>query len=211
MERTFLENFGLEKEQIDQILNQHSREIGRKVNEIESLQQQLDSKAEELTTADKTIKDLQRSNKDNEGLQEKINSYKAQIKDLQANFEQEKIKTTVISELRVAGARDAELVYNLIDKDKLGLNSEGKVIGYEDQINSLTTDSTHAYLFDTAPTVEAVQEQPQQEINVQRGGYDALQGDADVPSIGAIMGQKFKAEAEQKQSSAADFWKSLEG
>lgn len=206
MERTFLESFGLEKAQIDQILNQHSKEIGQKVNEIESLKTQLSNKDEAIATANSTIDGLKKSNKDNEALQEKINQYKDDIKQMQEKFEGEKIKAAVLAELRVQGARDPELVYTLIDQEQLGLNKDGNVIGYEDQIRNLVSDETKSYLFaGQEPTP-----QPQPEIDVERGGYQAVQGQADQPSIGAILGEQFAKERQDQVDSAASFWAELD-
>lgn len=213
MERAFLESFGLEKSQIDQVLNQHSKEIGQKVNEIsklttdvESLTKQLENKGQELATANSTIDGLKKSNKDNENLQQKIDEYKNQMKSMQEQFESEKIKTTVLSELRLAGARDPELVYTLIDQDQLGLNKDGKVIGYDEQIKSLTGDEAKSYLFEAQESPET----RQPEINVERGGYNPVQGEPDTVSYGRMLGEQFAKEREQAQDSAASFWAEMD-
>ena len=99
MERAFLESFGLEKDQIDKVLNEFSKEIGKKVNEINSLTSQVQKLEEDIKTANATINSLKNSNKDNEDLQKKINEYKDKMNQMQSEFELERKDNAILNEL----------------------------------------------------------------------------------------------------------------
>ena len=75
MDRKFLENLGLEKETIDKVLDEASKDIGKQKAAI-------DAKTEELKTANATINQLQEAAKQFKGVD--VAALQQQTTDLQA-------------------------------------------------------------------------------------------------------------------------------
>ncbi len=216
MERTFLESFGLEKNQIDSILNEHSKDIGKKVNEINSLQAQVEKLNGEITTANSTINSLKNSNKDNEGLQKKIEEYKNKMTQMQTEFELERKNNAILNELQKNDFIDPDLVVNLIDSEKVVKANDGTYSGLTEQIDAIINNSKYDYLrnIQTEPVTEPVTPE------VDRGGYDPNSaGVTDIPEpkptdtesqlIGAIIGQEAEAKVQENQANAQAFWDSV--
>lgn len=102
----------------------------------------------DVKARDKQLEELKKANGDNEELQ-------GQIKKLQEDNKAEKQKyETELKNLRISNAvklavsgkaHDEELVAGLIDKEKLVIGEDGKIIGLEEQVKSL--QETKAFLF----------------------------------------------------------------
>ncbi len=94
----------------------------------------------DVKARDKQLEDLQKSNEDNETLQGQIKKLQDDNKAEKERYESE-LKSLRISnavKLAVNGkVHDEELVAGLIDKEKLVINEDGKIIGLEEQVKSL--------------------------------------------------------------------------
>lgn len=211
MDRKFLESFGLEKEQIDQILDQHTADIGKKINEgdtrVDAAQLKLDSLQQELDAANDTIKNLQKSNKDNESLQSQIEQYKQQIETVKQQAQQDKIDMTISMALNEAGAINAKAVMPFIDRDKISVDKNGEVIGVSDQLNAIRKDNDLSFLFKSTTTDNT----PETTNVPDRGGFEPLKaennsGKEEELSQGAIIGREFNKLREVDSKSAADYW-----
>ena len=216
MERQFLENFGLEKDQIDKILNEHSKDIGKKVNEINTLNAQVEKLNGEVSTANSTINSLKNSNKDNEGLQKKIEEYKTKMTQMQNEFELERKNNAILNELQKNDFIDPDLVKNLIDTEKVVKANDGTYSGLTEQIDAIINNSKYDYLRNLKTETESEPVTP----NVDRGGYDPNSaGVTDIPepkqteteslNIGAIIGQEAEAKSQETQANAQAFWDSV--
>lgn len=60
-----------------------------------------------------------------------------------------KLEYAVKAQLKEANARDVDLVFGLLDHEKLSFNDKGTLEGLDDQIKSLTASKD--FLFETAP------------------------------------------------------------
>lgn len=222
MERTFFDQFGLEKNQIDSILNEHSKDIGSKVNEINSLNTQIkslqttiDELTEKLNSANSTINTLKNSNKDNEGLQDKVKEYQEKIKKMQEDFDLERKNNAILAELQKQNFIDPELVINLIDSDKVIKANDGSYSGLTEQIDAITSNEKYSYLRNTPQG----DNEPVAVPDIDRGGYDpnASVGGSNIGSatpeekklLGEVIGQAAEERAKQQTESAANFWNSL--
>lgn len=220
MERQFLESFGLEKNQIDSILNEHSKDIGAKIKEINELQTKLqgfettvNEYEEKLNSANSTITTLKNSNKDNEALQQKITDYQNQIKSMQESFENERKNTAIISALRERNFIDPDLVKHLIDSDKVIKAKDGSYSGLAEQIESIVSNEKYQYLINQTETTETV-ETP---TTVDRGGYDPTTGFVETTTatpnekkmIGEVVGLEKEQRIQQQTQSAENFWNSF--
>lgn len=210
MDRKFLEGFGLEKEQINQILDEHSMDIGRKKEEndsrLETEKLKFESLQKELEAANETIKTLQKNNKDNESLQSQIEKYKAEIENVQEQAKEEKIKLTLSMALSGAGAINPKAVIPFIEMDKISVDKSGEVIGISDQLDLIKKNDDLSFLF-KPPATEAVPNNPE------RGGFEPLKAgspDEQLNSLsqGALIGREFRQLKEQ--SSTADYWSKIE-
>lgn len=217
MERDFLRGFGLEENQINQVLNENSKDIGKKVNEIKALEADLANvRAElekvqgEVSTANTTINNLKNSNKDNEALQNKIAEYKNKMDEMQKSFDLERKNNAIISELTRNNFIDPQLAIHLIDSDKVIKAQDGSYSGLTEQIDALMNNSQYDYLRNI-PT-----ETPEPAPEIDRGGYDPASSITQETSteqekalIGGVIGQAFEERQATATESADNFWNSL--
>lgn len=86
------------------------------------------------------IEELKKSNKGNEGLQQKITDYEGQVAQLQAELEQAKLESAIKVELLSSKALDVDyLTFKLKEKGELALDENGKIKGWDDKIAALKT------------------------------------------------------------------------
>ena len=99
-----------------------------------------DGKLAELSEAQNLIAELKKSNKGNEGLQQKIADYEGQVAKLQAELEQTKLDAAIKVELLSSKALDVDyLTFKLKEKGELALDENGKIKGWDDKIAALKT------------------------------------------------------------------------
>lgn len=150
MKREFLEGLGLEKEVINQIMDENGKDINKAKGDFEDLKSQLATATETIKERDKQLKTLKDSAGDNEEL-------KAQITNLQnLNKENAKKYAEDLKELRLNSAIklaihdkvfNEDMAAGLFDKSKLILNDDGSVIGIDEQYENIKKDN--AFLFKT--------------------------------------------------------------
>lgn len=102
----------------------------------------------QITTLNNTITDLKKNNKDNEALQNTINTLNGDIKKLQ----EENVKTgktyALKEQLQKVGVIDPDyLIYKHGGIEKFNFDEENKPIGIEDTIKPYKEDTTMAHLF----------------------------------------------------------------
>jgi len=99
-----------------------------------------DGKVAELTEAQNLIAELKKSNKGNEGLQQRITEYETQVVKLQEELEQTKLEAAIKVELLSSKALDVDyLTFKLKEKGELALDENGKIKGWDDKIAALKT------------------------------------------------------------------------
>lgn len=79
MKRDFLEAFGLDKETVDKVLDENSKDIGREKQKLDQVKADLAAAQEQLAQRDKDMEDLKESAGDVDGI-------KKQLADLQAKY-----------------------------------------------------------------------------------------------------------------------------
>lgn len=82
MKRDFLEALGMEKETIDKILDENSRDIGREKQKVDQLKSDKEAVEKQLSDRNKDLEDLKKSNGD-------AASIKAQLDELQGKYNKE--------------------------------------------------------------------------------------------------------------------------
>lgn len=96
----------------------------------------------QLGEANSLIEELKKSNKGNEGLQQKVTDYEGQIATLQAELRQAQIDGEVNVALLAAGVKTEDIDYvtfKLKAKGALELGEDGKIKGIDDKIAALKT------------------------------------------------------------------------
>lgn len=95
----------------------------------------------QLAEANSLIAELKKSNKGNEGLQEKVAAYETQVQQLQAELEQTRIDAAVKVGLLDSKALDVDyLTFKLKAKgDALTLDENGKIKDWDDKLAALKT------------------------------------------------------------------------
>lgn len=111
----------------------------------DGLDTQLQGKITELASANDLIKQLQKDNKGNEGLQNQITAYETQVAQLQAELAETKLKSALKAELMSANAVDVDyLTFKLQEKlkekgEKLELDDNEKIKNWNTQLEGLKT------------------------------------------------------------------------
>ena len=149
MKRKFLEDMGLEKEQVDKILDENSQDIGKAKGDSEKIQKDLDAANAEVESLKGQISDR---DKHVEGMKQEIAKLQADNKAKDdahaAEIKQLKIDAAIDSALTGAKAKNNTAVKALLkDLDKAELADDGTIKGLAEQIEAL--QKSDAYLFDT--------------------------------------------------------------
>lgn len=148
MKRKFLEDLGLTREQVDNIMTENGRDIEAAKSDYETLKQQLDAQAAQMAERDAQLETLKKSAGDNEALTKQIADLQAENTAAKEKYESDMKELKIITAIKLEvgeSAQDADLVAGLFDKSKLILSEDGKVTGLEEQLKSLKKEK--AFLF----------------------------------------------------------------
>ncbi|MBS6502166.1 MAG: phage scaffolding protein [Clostridium sp.] len=139
MKRKFLEDLGLTKEQIDSVMDENGKDIEAEKEKANTTTAELEDVKKQLEEANSTITDLKKSNADNEALQAKVKEYEDTIKNQKADYEAKVRNLTLDSAIEKAlsnaGAKHIDLLSTKIDREKLKIETDGKVTGLDEQIS----------------------------------------------------------------------------
>ncbi|MGN1318114.1 MAG: phage scaffolding protein [Lachnospirales bacterium] len=128
MKRSFLEEFGIEKEVIDKIMEANGKDINAAKASIDS-----------------------------EGLKKQISELEKELSDVKAlhKSEIEKIivDNAITNALVKANAKTEKAVKALIDMDSIKINDKGEVCGLREQLEKLIDSEDTAYLFNNTEIV----------------------------------------------------------
>ena len=94
----------------------------------------------QLNEANALIEELKKSNKGNEGLQQKVTDYENTIQQLQAELAQTQLDAAIKVELLASKAVDVDyLTFKLKGKGELALDENGKINGWDEKLAALKT------------------------------------------------------------------------
>lgn len=147
MKREFLEGLGLEKEAIDKIMAENGTDIEKHKNETIKAQTDLTDIQTQLSTANTTIADLKKANKDNDELQNAIKTHEATIEQLKTAASTKEFDMALELELVKSKARNTKALKAVLDLDKIKRKEDGTFEGLEDQLKEKLEKET--YLFET--------------------------------------------------------------
>lgn len=104
------------------------------------LKLQHEGKLQELAAANETIAELKKNNKGNEGLQQRVTDYEAQVQQLQAELQKTKLEAEIKVQLLAAKALDVDyLTFKIKEKGEPELDEQGKIKGWDDKLAGLKT------------------------------------------------------------------------
>lgn len=105
------------------------------------LKTDLEGVTKQRDEANTLIEELKKSNKGNEGLQQKVAAYETQVQQLQQELEEAKIDAAIKVGLLSEKALDVDyLTFKLKNKgEALTLGEDGKIKGWDDKIAALKT------------------------------------------------------------------------
>ena len=145
MQRKFLEDMGLTKEQIDSIMDINGQDINKAKGDLQDVKTQLKQAQDTIKERDTQLTELKKV--DGEALQAKITELQEANKQAQAQYEADlkDFKLTSAIKSNLTNAQDLDLVSSLIDKSKLLLAEDGTVTGLTEQVKALQENKP--YLF----------------------------------------------------------------
>lgn len=158
MTRKFLEDKGLSKELIDEILDENSKDIGKAKGELETVKANLETAQkdneglkEQISKANTELESLKKSTDDADALRTQIENLQNQIKadgeKHDAEIKQIKIDSAIDNALVAANAKNAKAVKPFLDLTKVELNEDGTVKGIDEQIKALAKADDTKFLF----------------------------------------------------------------
>lgn len=158
MTRKFLEDKGLSKELIDEILDENSKDIGKAKGELETVKANLETAQkdneglkEQISKANTELESLKKSTDDADALRTQIENLQNQIKadgeKHDAEIKQIKIDSAIDNALVAANAKNAKAVKPFLDLTKVELNDDGTVKGIDEQIKALAKADDTKFLF----------------------------------------------------------------
>ena len=150
--RKIIEKAEIKDEKID--IDGIMREISGEFPKHAVPKSEFNSINEQLKTANGTIKDLEKSNKDNEDLQAKIKGYEKEIETLKANDLLKTKEFALKEKLNQMGVTDSDyLIYKHGGIDKFSFDDKGTPIGVEEAVSSYKESMPYIFGLDSKRTV----------------------------------------------------------
>lgn len=150
MKRKFLEDLGLDKDIVDQIMQENGNDINKAKSDYEDIKTQLETANNTIKERDTQLKTLKDSVGDNETLKAQITDLENKNKEYAEKYSNElkELKLNSAIKLAIHGkVFNEDIAANLFDKSKLVLGDDGKVIGIDEQLENIKKDN--AFLFKT--------------------------------------------------------------
>jgi DNA repair exonuclease SbcCD ATPase subunit len=153
MKREFLENMGLEKEKIDSILDENSKDIGKAKQDYETMKQELETTKNQLQEANTTIDKFG----DYEEIKGQVSEYKqkyeaseAEKVQIQQNYE---FNGKLESVAKKYGARALKAILPYLDMETLK-QSKNQDNDIEEAFKSLKESDESAFLFGSSEPIK---------------------------------------------------------
>ena len=152
MEREFLEKQGLNADQVKAVMAQYGKDVSElksKASKADNFETQIGDLKDQLKDRDKQLTDLGKQAGDNDALKAQIAELKDANKQTQKDYEAKLAKQNrdfaVSTALGKAGAIENKAVLPFIDMDKVSVDNNGNLLGFEDQLEAAKKD--HSFLF----------------------------------------------------------------
>lgn len=156
--KEYLISTGLTEEQatkVEQGMPENSLYIANEENldtRYTKLKEQKEQLESDLTTANKLVDDLKKSNKDTEDLQTKIDEYKTQMDQLKADRAEEQKQYAIKEALTKEGVTDIDyMLYKLGD---IEVDKEGNIVDLDNKVKALKESNPTFFGTDDKPANE---------------------------------------------------------
>lgn len=157
MDRKFLDGFGLEKDAIDKILDQHSTEIGKLKSAFATACTERDTLKSQLAERDSQLEELKKSTGDADALRKQIADLQAANTAAQEKFQAELAArdyadavNAALSGVKFSSTLAKNAFAGLLKEKQLKLEN-GKLIGFDDVLKQAQTDDPAAFTSDKKP------------------------------------------------------------
>lgn len=153
MKRKFLEDLGLTKEQIDSIMAVNGEDIEKAKGDLADVKAQLETANNTIKERDTQLEELKKV--DAKALQDEITKLQEANKTAQKEHEKQlaDMKLTTALKLGITDAQDIDLVIGQLDREKISLGEDGKVVGLEEQLKTLR--ESKGFLFKQEPQIKS--------------------------------------------------------
>ncbi|AUN11210.1 phage scaffolding protein [Clostridium botulinum] len=111
---------------------------------------------EQLKTANATITDLKKSNKDNGELQTKVTDYETKVKEYEKQIQDMQFNYTLEGALKSANVRNTKAVKALLNLEGIKLEGEN-VLGLSEQIEALKKSDSYLFAEEQKPKFSGVE------------------------------------------------------
>lgn len=156
--KEYLISTGLTEEQatkVEQGMPEQNLYIANEENldtRYSKLKEQKEQLESDLTTANKLVDDLKKSNKDTEDLQTKIDDYKTQMDQLKADRAEEQKQYAIKEALNEEGVKDID--YMLYKLGEVEVDKDGNIVDLDNKVKSLKESNPTFFGTDDKPANE---------------------------------------------------------
>ena len=158
MKRKFLEDLGIEKDVIDQIMTEYGKDVEKFKADIAVLENENTTLSDTLKDRDTQLEDLKSTAGNNESLQQQIAELqaanKADVERLTSENKQIRINAAVEQALLMAKAKNVKAAKALLNLEGAELAEDGTVKGLDDQIKELREAEASGFLFEAPVNAE---------------------------------------------------------
>lgn len=144
MKREFLQNLGIEKDAVDQIMAENGKDIEAAKAKADALEKEKASLQESLDTAKETITGFEAKNLDVSTAQEAAENWKKQYEASEKARKAETKRNNLMQKLTSTNTVDIDLLSKCLKMDEL-IYKDGEFIGLETQLEAIKADKP--YLF----------------------------------------------------------------
>ncbi|SCC15050.1 phage scaffolding protein [Weissella bombi] len=154
MKTETLKGFGLNDEQVKQVMAEYGNEVNTLKQEKDTAEQERDSLQQQFDEVNSQLADAQKDAKKGSELQGQLKDLQDKFDESKANAEQQLQATKkdyeISNALRQAGAKNEKAVMALLDTDSIAFNNKGKLTGLSDQLDTIKKDND--FLFEAENT-----------------------------------------------------------
>ncbi len=138
MKRKFLEDLGLDKENIDKIIDQNSMDIGDYKKQVEELTEASKQLKADIHTRNTQLEELKKAGSVDD-LKKQLSEAQEANKKAQKEYEDKlaDMKYNAAIEKALSGALHPDLMAGKIDKSKLKINEDDTITGLDEQVKTL--------------------------------------------------------------------------
>lgn len=154
MKREFLEGLGLEKDAVDKILDENSRDIGKEKQKADQVKEDLEAAQNQLADRDKDIAELKKSSGDAESIREQLEElqgkYDKETEEYKAQLARRDYQTAIDKAIADSGvkfsSKSAEKAFRAgIGDSKLEIK-DGVLDGFDKYLEKAKSDDPGAFV-----------------------------------------------------------------